>query len=90
MKYEREGYAFKVDVVYERLLMFCSHCLIIGHNVSKCQWLHPTTEEQVVGTKHDVVEAQKIIKRQGVERIREEHISTSVAGATIAETEKGN
>lgn len=41
---KREGYAFKLDVVYERLPMFCSHCLIIGHNVSKCQWLHPTTE----------------------------------------------
>jgi hypothetical protein len=32
MKFEWEGYAFKVDVVFERLPMFYSHCLIIRHH----------------------------------------------------------
>jgi len=37
---EREGFAFKVEVQYERRLLFCYHCYSIGHNVSTCRWLH--------------------------------------------------
>lgn len=33
---EQGDYAFKVEVVYERLPMFSSHCRIIEYNVSKC------------------------------------------------------
>jgi len=38
---EREGFAFKVEVQYERRSLFCHHCYSIGHNVSTCRWLHP-------------------------------------------------
>ena len=38
---EREGFAFKVEVQYERRPLFCHHCYSIGHNVSTCRWLHP-------------------------------------------------
>ena len=37
---ERDGYAFDVEVQYEKLPLFCHHCNIIGHNVSNCKWLH--------------------------------------------------
>lgn len=55
---EREGFAFKVEVQYERLPLFCHHCFSIGHNVSTCRWLHPPPPKdkndrgkQVVGAK---------------------------------------
>jgi hypothetical protein len=38
---EREGFAFKVEVQYERRPLFCHQCYSIGHNVSTCRWLHP-------------------------------------------------
>jgi len=38
---QREGFAFKVEVQYERLSLFYQHCYSIGHNVSSCRWLHP-------------------------------------------------
>jgi len=31
---EREGFAFKVEVKYERHLLFCHPCYVIGHNVT--------------------------------------------------------
>jgi len=56
---EREGYAFKVEVVYERMSLFCSHCRIIGHNVSNYIWFHPTRDDQLGGTKQPKHEAPK-------------------------------
>lgn len=44
---ERGGFAFFVQVVYEWLLDFCSHCKNIGHNVSTCCWLHPQQKGKV-------------------------------------------
>jgi hypothetical protein len=38
---EREDFAFKVEVQYERMPLFCQHCHSIGHNISSCRWLHP-------------------------------------------------
>ena len=38
---EREGFAFKVEVQYERRPLFCHHGFSIGHNVSTCRWIHP-------------------------------------------------
>jgi hypothetical protein len=38
---EREGFAFKVDVQYERRPLFCHHCYVIKQNVTTCKWLHP-------------------------------------------------
>ena len=40
---EHEGYAFKVEVQYERRPLFCHHCFTIGHNVTTCKWLHQET-----------------------------------------------
>lgn len=40
---ECEGYAFKVEVQYERRSLFCHHCFTIGHNVTTCKWLHQET-----------------------------------------------
>lgn len=42
---EREGYAFNVEVAYEWLPDFCTHCQIIGHDVSACRWLYPRLEK---------------------------------------------
>jgi hypothetical protein len=44
---ERDGYQFKLGVVYERLPEFCNHCNIIGHNFATCKWLHPPTVKPV-------------------------------------------
>jgi len=38
---EREGFAFKVELKYERRPLFYHHCYSIRHNVSSCRWLHP-------------------------------------------------
>ncbi|CAJ2668561.1 unnamed protein product [Trifolium pratense] len=38
---EREGYAFHVEVVYEKLPEYCNHCHLIGHSVNSCNKLHP-------------------------------------------------
>lgn len=37
---EREGFPIQIEVVYEWLPDFCSHCKTIGHNVSICRCLH--------------------------------------------------
>ena len=43
---EREGYAFNVEVAYEWLPDFCTHCQNIGHDVSACRWLYPRKESK--------------------------------------------
>ena len=37
---EHEGFAFKIEVQYEKRPLFFHHCYVIGHNVSTCKWLH--------------------------------------------------
>jgi len=34
--FESEGYAFKVAIKYEWMPDFCSHCQIIGYDVTAC------------------------------------------------------
>jgi hypothetical protein len=41
IRVERDGFAFKIEVQYERKPLFCHHCFAIGHDVSTCRWLHP-------------------------------------------------
>jgi len=41
---EREGFAFNVEVSYEWLPDFCTHCQTIRHDVSACRWLYPRKE----------------------------------------------
>jgi len=38
---EREGYAFPLEVEYEWLPDFCTHCQILGHSITNYRWLHP-------------------------------------------------
>jgi hypothetical protein len=42
---EREGFSFTVEVVYERLPDFCSHCQTLVHDVINCHWLYPRKED---------------------------------------------
>jgi hypothetical protein len=37
---ERKGFAFFVDLDYENLPPFCSHCKVIGHHVGICKKLN--------------------------------------------------
>jgi hypothetical protein len=36
---ERVGYAFYVDLEYENLPPFCSHCKMVGHYLENCKWI---------------------------------------------------
>lgn len=45
---ERDGYEFKVEVVYECLPSFCPHCVAIGHDLSSCRRLHPVKDSAPV------------------------------------------
>jgi len=56
---EREGYSFTVEVAYEWLPNFCSHCQNIGHDIAACRRLYPrkettTPKEQIVMGKKQV------------------------------------
>jgi len=42
---EREGGSYPTEVVYERILDFCSHCQTLGHDVTNCRWLYPRKED---------------------------------------------
>jgi len=53
---EREGFAFKVEVQYERHPFFCHHFYVIGHNVTKCKWLHLNAAKDVERGKNQVTE----------------------------------
>jgi len=41
---EREGASYPVEVIYERIPDFCSHCQTLGHDVTNCHWLYPRKE----------------------------------------------
>jgi len=41
---EREGGSYSVEVAYERIPYFCSHCQTLGHDVTNCRWLYPRKE----------------------------------------------
>jgi hypothetical protein len=64
---EREGYAFKVPVVYERLPDFCSHCTIIGHDISVCKWLRLEKEaadnKQIIKVKKEATRVMKYVPK---------------------------
>ena len=36
---EREGFAFPVEIQYERKPLLCSHCKCIGHSIQQCKKL---------------------------------------------------
>ena len=38
---EREGFSFSIEVVYEWMPEFCTHCQNLGYNVTSCRWMYP-------------------------------------------------
>lgn len=54
---EKEGFAFNVEVQYEWLSDFCTHCKHIGHNFSKFRWLH--TQQNGMDDKGKLVKLDK-------------------------------
>ncbi|KAK2428073.1 hypothetical protein P8452_42228 [Trifolium repens] len=55
---ERKGYAFFVELDYEHIPEFCSHCRIIGHHVNNCKRINKDMEQRTV---KDVSTAKKHI-----------------------------
>jgi len=43
---ERQGYAFFVDLDYENIPDFCTHCKMIGHHVNIFKRIHPIDHEE--------------------------------------------
>jgi hypothetical protein len=55
---ERTGFSFSIEITYERLPAFCTHCGNIGHHISSCRWLHPV-KETVIDKKKKSIVSQK-------------------------------
>lgn len=67
---ERDGFAFMVEVQYERRPLFCNHCHSIGHDVTNCRWLIPKSSKAKGDrgkqpAKDIVAAAPKILQRIG-------------------------
>ena len=78
---EREGFAFKVEVQYERRPLFCHHCYSISHNVSTCRWIHP----QAAKDKNDRGKQLIVGEEAPPKQTRQQHgggASTSANGGT--------
>lgn len=66
-----EGYEFDVEVAYEWMPDFCSHCQNLGHYVSACRWLDPrkdsnaNNEKIAQGKKHVPVKKTYLGSYQG-------------------------
>jgi hypothetical protein len=56
---EREGFAFTLEVAYEWLPDFCTHCQAIGHDVTDCQRLYPRKETNA--TKEKIAQGKKLV-----------------------------
>lgn len=64
---EREGYAFPVEVVYERIPDFCTHYQTIGHDVTACRWLYPRKEKDTDAAKETVAQGKKPVPTKRLE-----------------------
>ncbi|MCH81020.1 NBS resistance protein, partial [Trifolium medium] len=73
---EREGFAFKLEVVYERLPDFGHHCHAIGHHILVCKWIHPPQLEQKLH--------KPIVHSVHNSRIRRKHPDTPPVAVVIA------
>jgi len=56
---ERAGYSFAIEITYERLPAFCTHCRNIGHHISSCRWLHLVKETHNIDNKKKSTISQK-------------------------------
>jgi len=62
---EREGFAFKLEMQYERRPLFCHHCYVIGHNVMNCKRLNPEVVKVPNRGKKKVIDAARNPSRVG-------------------------
>jgi len=67
IRVERDGFAFPVEVVYERMPEFCTHCQNIGHVVHACRWLYPRKEKDSSTDKAEVVQGKKQVPTKRIE-----------------------
>jgi hypothetical protein len=72
---EREGFAFKIQVVYERLPEFCSHCQIIGHNIHACKWLQPDVTTHLEHNNKQHEKTSKAIKQEYVAKANASYVA---------------
>ncbi|MCI10848.1 DEAD-box ATP-dependent RNA helicase [Trifolium medium] len=77
---EREGYAFYVQVVYEKLPEYCNHCQTIGHSVTVCHKIHPKSVATDACVKKHVL-AKPSTKAVFVAKGTAQAQTTSVSGA---------
>jgi len=61
---EREGFSFPVEVVYEWILEFFTHCQNLGHNLTSCRWLYPQKENKEPHVNVDKGRSKVISKKQ--------------------------
>jgi hypothetical protein len=65
---ERDGYVFKLAMIYKRLPDFCGHCSMIGHDITTCKWLRQQTVEdnskQIVKVKKEAEKVMKYVAKQ--------------------------
>jgi len=78
---EREGFAFKVEVQYERRPLFFHHCYSIGHNVSTCRWLHPQPLKDKTDRGKQIVIAEEAPTKPSQQN-NDVAVSTSANGST--------
>ncbi|AES87642.1 hypothetical protein MTR_4g031470 [Medicago truncatula] len=55
---ERDGFAFKFEVQYERRPLFCHHYFSIGNDVSACRWLRPQPPKDKNGRGKQIIVAE--------------------------------
>ncbi|KAM7506453.1 hypothetical protein LguiA_016906 [Lonicera macranthoides] len=56
---ERDGYSFEVNVSYEQLPDFCTHCSSVGHFVGDCRALKKMQEESNRNSDNRIKQQQK-------------------------------
>lgn len=76
---EREGYAFFVEVEYERLPYLCSSCETIGHSISNCK-----KQQQVNDSSAKGMEGNKEVPKKNVQYV------PKVSNAENKPLDKGN
>lgn len=84
---ERKDYAFFVDLVYENLPEFCTHCLKIWHHVDDCRFL--TKPNDVPDTKKQLGEVRKVFQVSNDGRKKQgNQVNDPIVVEDVADTSK--